>query len=106
MPKVKIPQLRKRLESLYRDAGLKASDAALLSEIIIGTEAAGRATHGLIRVPPQLKRLGRRAHRDGVWLVDEPGRALYDGRDGLGYLGWPIRWRKRPWRCWSTRPWL
>ncbi len=86
MPKVKIPRLRERLESLYREAGLNQRDAAVLSEIIIDAEAAGKPTHGLIRVAPQLKRLRDRAHRDGVWLIDEPGRALYDGRDGLGYL--------------------
>ncbi len=86
MPTVKIPRLRERLENLYREAGLNERDAAVVSRIIIDAEAAGRPTHGLIRVPPQLKRLGNHGHSQGVWLVDEPARALYDGRDGLGYL--------------------
>ena len=86
MPLVEIPRLRQRLEHLYRDAGLNERDAAAISGIIIDAEAAGRATHGLIRVPPQLKHLSTRPHTEGEWLVDEPSRALYDGRDGLGYL--------------------
>ena len=86
MPKVKIEKLRERLESLYRRAGLDKRDAAVISDIIIGTEAAGRTTHGLIRVTPQLKQLAAQGHTPGVWLIDEPGRALYDGRNGLGYL--------------------
>jgi LDH2 family malate/lactate/ureidoglycolate dehydrogenase len=86
MPKVSIEKLLERVAFLYRDAGLDKRNAEVIAGIIVDAEAAGRGTHGLIRVGPQLKQLRSRGHRDGAWLVDQPGWALYDGRDGLGYL--------------------
>ncbi|MBW7997725.1 MAG: Ldh family oxidoreductase, partial [Candidatus Glassbacteria bacterium] len=84
MPKLELARLRVRLEKLYRNAGLGERDAAVLSDIILDAEAAGRGTHGLIRVGPQLKQLRGQGHPAGQWLADRPGYALYDGRDGLG----------------------
>ncbi|MFH1069299.1 MAG: Ldh family oxidoreductase [Candidatus Glassbacteria bacterium] len=86
MPIVRIDELRGLLVALYEKNGLGGRDARIVADIIIDAEACGRRTHGLIRVQPMLKKLAGDGHRHGVWLKETSGSALYDGRNGLGYL--------------------
>ncbi|MCE5269696.1 Ldh family oxidoreductase [bacterium] len=86
MPRMSPRELKERLSGLFTAHGLEPEESARLAAILTETEAAGRRSHGLIRVRPMLNHLDRRGHRPGVWLRTMPVGALYDGRQGLGYL--------------------
>ncbi len=86
MPRLSTRELNERLSGLFTAHGLEPEESERLAAILTETEAAGRRSHGLIRVRPMLNHLDRRGHSPGVWLKTTPVGALYDGRQGLGYL--------------------
>lgn len=86
MPVLSIRELRERLTGLFTSRGLDKIEAGRLVDILVTTEASGRTSHGLIRVRPMLRHLERHDHKRGAWLRESPVAALYDGRQGLGYL--------------------
>jgi len=75
-----------KLSELFAAHGLECDEAARLAAILTDAEAGGRRSHGLIRVRPMLDYLDSHGHSPGVWLRSGPSGALYDGRQGLGYL--------------------
>lgn len=86
MPVMMPADLVVKLRELFIAHGLEREEAARLAAILTDTEAGGRRSHGLIRVCPMLDYLDSHGHAPGVWLRSGPSGALYDGRQGLGYL--------------------
>ena len=86
MPVLTLKELSQRLNKLFMARGLDEIETHRLVDILVATEAAGRTSHGLIRVRPMLRYLEHHGHTPGVWLRETAAGALYDGRQGLGYL--------------------
>jgi LDH2 family malate/lactate/ureidoglycolate dehydrogenase len=70
-------------------AGLPATDAAQVAELMVEADLRGSDTHGVIRLPLYVRRLkaGGINKRPNIRVVrDKPSAALVDGDNGMGHL--------------------
>jgi LDH2 family malate/lactate/ureidoglycolate dehydrogenase len=87
--RVPCEHMKTFVRALFRKLGVPEPDAALVAEVNVGQEMRGIRTHGLRRVPPNLKLLqaGRINPRPNHALLCDSGAvAVIDGDNGLGAL--------------------
>jgi LDH2 family malate/lactate/ureidoglycolate dehydrogenase len=82
-------EMKAFVKALFKKLGVSGNDAALAAEVHVGQEMRGIKTHGLRRVPPNLKLLqhGRMNPAPVHALLRDKGAvAVVDGDNGLGAL--------------------
>ena len=67
-------------------SGLAAEKAGAVADVLVEAELAGRATHGLIRVPSLCGSVGKAERGEPEVVRDGAAWALIDGAGELGYL--------------------
>src|SRR5262249_25979030 len=73
----------------FEAAGLSSTDAEIVAGLMVEADLRGSDTHGVIRLPPYLRRLkaGGITARPHIGIVEErPATALVDGDNGMGHL--------------------
>jgi LDH2 family malate/lactate/ureidoglycolate dehydrogenase len=83
------PQLKAFAGRALEAAGLPAADADIVAGLMVEADLRGSDTHGVIRLPINVKRLkaGGNNPRPSIRIVQErPATALVDGDNGLGHL--------------------
>ncbi len=87
--KISITELQNRCEAIFCAAGVAASDAKMITDVLLETEMRGVFTHGFHRVPYYvncLKKGGIQPKSELNVLEDSPSRAFCDGEGGLGII--------------------
>jgi LDH2 family malate/lactate/ureidoglycolate dehydrogenase len=85
--RVDARQLQSLVELMLAKTGVPAADASLVASSLIGADARGMNSHGILRLPVYIKRLrqGGFSPRSESKLVRESAStALIDGGNGLG----------------------
>ena len=88
-PRVTAAQLVAFTKRAFEAAGLPAADAGIVAELMVEADLRGSDTHGVIRLPINIKRLkaGGNNPRPNIRLIqDKPAAALVDGDNGIGHL--------------------
>ena len=88
-PRVTAARLVAFTKRAFEAAGLPASDAEAVATLMVEADLRGSDTHGVIRLPINIKRLkaGGNNPRPNIRLVqDRPSAALVDGDNGIGHL--------------------
>lgn len=87
--KVSISEIKERSISVFEKAGLKLSDAEIITEVLLETEMRGVFTHGFIRLERYInciKSGGVKVDGKYTVLFDSPSWASIDGNDNLGIV--------------------
>lgn len=87
MAKVKINEIREKVERIFRNEGVDENTAKTVTTVLIDTEMKGVKTHGLLRVPYYVECLrsgGILPEGDIEVITDTPSMALVSGKGGLG----------------------
>lgn len=87
--KVNVKEIRERCEKVFVAAGVSASDAKIISDVLLQTDMRGVYTHGFYRIPNYIKCLrsgGVSAKSELNILCDTPSWACVDGEGGLGII--------------------
>lgn len=84
--RVNVQKLRQVLTSLFAHHGLSASDADIVTDILLETELCGISTHGLSMVPAHIKKLDAGYNRNAVWCI-EHGTASFSVCDADNSIG-------------------
>jgi L-2-hydroxycarboxylate dehydrogenase (NAD+) len=88
-PLVSHEALRRFIESAFLSAGLPGPDAAQVAALMAEADLQGSDGHGVIRLPPYMKRLraGGINRQPNIRIVQErPAMAVVDGDNGMGHL--------------------
>jgi LDH2 family malate/lactate/ureidoglycolate dehydrogenase len=88
-PRVQATVLSAFVQRALTAAGLPASDAAQVAELMVEADLRGSDTHGVIRLPLYVRRLkaGGINKQPNIRLIqDKPSAALVDGDNGMGHL--------------------
>jgi LDH2 family malate/lactate/ureidoglycolate dehydrogenase len=87
--RVSADALKAFIARAFTAAGLPATDAATLGELITEADLRGSDTHGVFRMPAYCKRIkagGVNAKPDIRIVSDRPSAALIDGDNAMGHL--------------------
>ncbi len=87
MSLVKIEKIKGNVKCIFEKAGVSASDAEMICEVLLDAEMKGIKTHGFVRVKKYIGCLesgGIKPSADIEIIVDTPSWALVDGKGGLG----------------------
>ncbi len=90
---VDAKQLEAYVTEIFERGGVPRDEAARVADALVGADARGMTSHGVMRVPMYMKKVrakGFRAGTKGKVLRDTPATMLLDGEDGLGQV---ITWR-------------
>jgi len=88
-PRVSAGRLRSFISQAFEQAGLPASDASILAELITEADLRGTDTHGVFRLPLYVRRIkaGGINLRPNIRIVEErASTALVDGDNAMGHL--------------------
>ncbi|MGD9803108.1 MAG: Ldh family oxidoreductase [Hyphomicrobiaceae bacterium] len=80
-------QLQSLVEEMLARTGVPGADASIVAASLIGADARGMNSHGILRLPVYIKRLkqgGFSASTASNVIRETPSTALIDGHDGLG----------------------
>ena len=89
MPRIAPAVLSAFIRRALEAAGLPASDAEQVADLMVEADLRGSDTHGVIRLPLYVRRLraGGINKRPNIRLIgDRPAAALVDGDNGMGHL--------------------
>ena len=89
MPILKADQLRKIGTEIFRAAGVPEDEAKLVSDLLVKANLAGHDSHGVIRIPPYVKRVQKGEIVPGAQLKivrETPSAALLNGNWGFGQV--------------------
>jgi L-2-hydroxycarboxylate dehydrogenase (NAD+) len=89
VPRVTAAHLAAFAARAFEAAGLPAADAAAVAELMVEADLRGSDTHGVIRLPINIRRLkaGGNNPRPNIRIVQEkPATAVVDGDNGIGHL--------------------
>jgi LDH2 family malate/lactate/ureidoglycolate dehydrogenase len=87
--RVPAAQLAAFIARAFIAAGLPASDAETLAQLLVAADLRGSDTHGVIRLPLYVRRIragGVNAKPNIRVVSDRPSAALLDGDNGMGHL--------------------
>lgn len=87
MSLVKIEKIKGDVKRIFENAGVSASDAEMICEVLLDAQMKGITTHGFVRVKKYIGCLesgGIKPQADIEIIVDTPSWALVDGNGGLG----------------------
>ena len=87
--KVRIDEIKKLSNEIFMKAGLEASDAEIITDVLLETEMRGVFTHGFLRLEWYIDCiLAGGIHTDGdiATVYDSPSWASVDGKDNLGIV--------------------
>jgi len=90
---VDAKELESYVVEIFRRGGVPDDEAARVADALVGADARGMTSHGVMRVPMYMKKVrakGFRAGTKGKVLSETPATMLLDGEDGLGQV---ITWR-------------
>jgi len=88
-PRVAAAELVAFTKRAFEAAGLPANDAEAVATLMVEADLRGSDTHGVIRLPINIKRLkaGGNNPCPNIRIVqDRPSAALVDGDNGIGHL--------------------
>ncbi len=88
-PRVAASELAAFIGRAFVAAGLPATDAETLAQLMVEADLRGSDTHGVIRLPLYVRRIragGVNAKPDIHTVSDRPSAALIDGDNGMGHL--------------------
>jgi LDH2 family malate/lactate/ureidoglycolate dehydrogenase len=86
-------QLEAYVTEIFERGEVPHDEAARVADALVGADARGMTSHGVMRVPMYMKKVrakGFRAGTKGRTLSETPATMLLDGEDGLGQV---ITWR-------------
>ncbi len=87
--KVNVSEMKERSVKVFTAAGVKHSDAQIITDVLMETEMRGVYTHGFYRVPNYincLKTGGIKTECEISVTNETPSWAMVDGGDGLGIV--------------------
>ena len=85
--RVPADELEAVVASMLVAVGVPSTDARIVSEGLVGADARGMNSHGVLRLPVYIRRLqqgGFSPISDGAIVRETAGTALIDGHNGLG----------------------
>src|SRR5215510_11816692 len=88
-PRVSADRLRAFISQAFEKAGVLATDAGILAELITEADLRGTDTHGVFRLPLYVRRIkaGGINLRPNIRVVEEhASTALVDGDNSMGHL--------------------
>ncbi len=89
MPNLDAATLSHFTESLFNAAGVPAADSKVVAANLVGANARGHDSHGVMRVPQYIEFLEKGEYQNGVELKVErqtPAVLVCDGQWGLGQV--------------------
>src|SRR5579883_815186 len=89
LPRVSADRLRTFISQAFEKAGLPASDAGILADLIAEADLRGTDTHGVFRLPLYMRRIragGINVRPDIRILNEQASTALVDGDNAMGHL--------------------
>jgi L-2-hydroxycarboxylate dehydrogenase (NAD+) len=89
LPRVSAARLRIFISHAFEAAGVPASDAGILAELITEADLRGTDTHGVFRLPLYVRRIkaGGINVRPNIRIIEEQAStALVDGDNAMGHL--------------------
>lgn len=86
-------KLEAYVTEIFERGGVPHDEAGRVADALVGADARGMTSHGVMRVPMYMKKVrakGFRAGTKGKVLSETPATMVLDGEDGLGQV---ITWR-------------
>jgi L-2-hydroxycarboxylate dehydrogenase (NAD+) len=88
-PRVSADRLRTFISQAFEKAGVPASDASILAELITEADLRGTDTHGVFRLPLYMRRIkagGINVRPNIRVIAEQASTALVDGDNAMGHL--------------------
>jgi hydroxycarboxylate dehydrogenase B len=89
MPTFSAPVLTRFTAAIFRDTGVPADEAEIVSTSLVGANLRGHDSHGVMRVPQYVGFLEKGEYKTGVALIVEhetPAVTVVDGQWGFGQV--------------------